>query len=71
MCTPWRSEIIGCFWTVKLDVRDFGGNLDVTRRALAGTLRNTAKQATCYVIGVGALTTLFQRMLGMVCSTLG
>ena len=37
--TAWRYENEGCFWAVKLDVRDLGGHLDVTQRALAGTPR--------------------------------
>ena len=37
--TAWRNENEGCFWAVKLDVRDLGGHLDVTLRAVAGTLR--------------------------------
>ena len=36
--TAWQNENEGCFWAVKLDVRDLGGHLDVTLRALAGTL---------------------------------
>ena len=36
--TAWRGESEGCFWAVKLDVRDSGGHLDVTLRAVAGNL---------------------------------
>ena len=31
--TAWRSMNEGCFWAVKLDVRDLGGHLDVTLRS--------------------------------------
>ena len=48
-------------------VRDLGGHLDVTQRAVAGTL-SRVKNATTQVLAVGALTMGFQRMLGMVCS---
>ena len=61
--TAWRNENEGWFWAVKLDVRDLGGHLDVTQRALAGTLSSRVKLATTQVISVGA-----QRMFGMVCS---
>ena len=30
--TAWRNMNEGCFWAVKLDVRDLGGHLDVTLR---------------------------------------
>ena len=53
----------GCFWAVKLDVRDLGGHLDVT---LAGTLSSRVKIATTQVPAVGALPLGFQRMLVMV-----
>ena len=36
--TAWRNRNESCFWAVKLDVRDLGGHLDVTLRAVAGTL---------------------------------
>ena len=36
--TAWRNGHEGCFWAVKLDVRDLGGHLDVTLRAVAGLL---------------------------------
>ena len=36
----WRNRNEGCFWAVKLDVRDLGGHLDVILRAVAGTLTN-------------------------------
>ena len=67
--TAWRNASIGYFWAVKLDVRDLGGHLGVTHRALAGALCTRAKDATSQVIAVGALSMEFQRMLGMVCST--
>ena len=35
--TAWRNHNEGCFWAVKLDIRDSGGHLDVTLRAVAGT----------------------------------
>ena len=38
--TAWRNRNEGCFWAVKLDVRDLGGHLDVTLLAVAGTLTN-------------------------------
>ena len=54
----------GCFWAVKLDVRDLGGHLDVTLRAVAGTLSCRVNIATTQVGAVGALHLGFQRMLG-------
>ena len=54
------------FWAVKLDVRDLGGHLDVTLRAVAGTLSSGVRIATSQVPAVGALLLGFQRMLGMV-----
>ena len=66
--TAWRNENEGCFWAVKLDVRDLGGHIDVSLRALAGTLRSRVKIATTQVISVGTLPMGFQRMLGRVCS---
>ena len=56
----------GCFWAVKLDVRDLGGHLDVTLRAVAGTLTKRVHIATTQVPAVGALPLGFQRLLGMV-----
>ena len=47
--TAWRIRNEGCFWAVKLDVRDLGGHLDVTLRAVAGTLTNRVKIATTQV----------------------
>ena len=38
--TAWRNMNEGFFWAVKLDVRDLGGHLDVTLRAVAGTLNS-------------------------------
>ena len=64
--TAWRDMNEGCFWAVKLDVRDLGGHLDVTFRAVAGTLNSRVKIATTQVPAVGALPLGFQRMLGMV-----
>ena len=55
---------MGCH--VKLDVRDLGGHLDVTLRAVAGTLSSRVRIATSQVPAVGALHLGFQRMLGMV-----
>ena len=66
--TAWRNENAGCFWAVKLDVRDLGGHLDVTQRAPAGTLSSRVKEATSHVIAVGALPMGFQRRLRTVCS---
>ena len=64
--TSWRNLNEGCVWAVKLDVRDLGGHLDVTLRAVAGTLSNRVRIATTQVPAVGALTLGFQRMRGMV-----
>ena len=65
--TAWRNENEGCFWAVKLDVRDLGGHLDVTLRALAGNLSSTVKSSHhsghCSWSPMG-----FQRLLGMLCS---
>ena len=54
--TAWRHEHEGCFWAVKLDVRDLGGHLDVTLRAVAGTLSSRIRIATTQVPAVGALS---------------
>ena len=51
---------------VKLDVRDLGGHLDVTLRAVAGSSTTRVKFATTQVLVVGALPLGFQRMLGLV-----
>ncbi len=64
--TAWCNKNVGCFWAVKLDVRDLGGHLDVTLRAVAGTLSSRVRIATTQVPAVGALPLGFQRMLGMV-----
>ena len=64
--SAWRKRNEGCFWAVKLDVRDLGGHLDVTLRAVAGTLTKRVQIATTQVPAVGALPLGFQRMLGMV-----
>ena len=61
-----RNRNEGCFWAVKLDVRDLGGHLDVTLRAVGGTLSSRVRIATTQVPAVGALPLGFQRMLGMV-----
>ena len=53
--TAWRNRNEGCCWAVKLDVRDLGGHLDVTLRAVAGTLTNRVIIATTQVLAVGAL----------------
>ena len=58
----WRKENEGCFWAVELDVRDLGGHLDVTLRAVAGTLSGRVKTATTQINVVGAL------LIGMACS---
>ena len=62
--TAWRNEHEGCFWAVKLDVRDLGGHLDVTLRAVAGTLSNRVRIATTQVPAVGALPLGFNECLG-------
>ena len=54
--TVWRSKNEGCFWAVDLDVRDSGGHLDVTLRAVTGTLSSRVRIATTQVPAVGALT---------------
>ena len=54
--TTWRNQNIGCSLAVKLDVGDLGGRLDVTQRALAGTLSDRVKEATFHVIAVGAVS---------------
>ena len=64
--TAWRNMNEGCFWAVKLDVRDLGGHSDVTLRAVAGTLSSRGNIATTQVPAVGALPLGFQRMVGMV-----
>ena len=51
--TAWRNRNEGCFWAVKLDVRDLGGHLDVTLRAVADNLTNRVKIATTQVPAVG------------------
>ena len=53
--TEWRNANAGCSWAVKLDACDLGGHLDVTQRALAGTLSLRVKESTAQVITVGAL----------------
>ena len=62
----WRNKNDGCFWAIKLNVSDLGGHLDVTLRAVAGTLSNRVKITTTQVLAVGALPMGFQHMLGMV-----
>ena len=52
--TAWRNVNIGCFWAVKLDVRDLGGHLDVTLRAVAGTLSSRVIIATTQVPAFGS-----------------
>ena len=52
--TAWRNRNEGCFWSVKLDVRDSGGNLGVTWRAVAGTLSSRVRIATTQVPAVGS-----------------
>ena len=49
-----------------MEVRDLGGHLDVTLRAVAGTLTSRVEIATTQVPAVGALPLGFQRMLGLV-----
>ena len=49
----WRNMNEGCFWAVKLDVRDLGGHLDVTLRVVAGTLNSRVKIVTTQVPAVG------------------
>ena len=56
----------GCFWAVKIDVRDLGGHLNVTLRAVAGTLSSRVHIATTQVPCCWSPLPGFQRMLGMV-----
>ena len=62
---PWRDSTPGCLWSVKLDVQDLGGHLDVTLRAWASTLDNRATEATSQVILVGPSPWGSKRMLGL------
>ena len=62
--TAWRNMNEGCSWAVKLDVRDLGGILDVTLRAVAGTLSSRVRIATTQVPAVGALPWGFSACLG-------
>ena len=43
--TTRRNKNEGCFRGVKFDVRDLGGHLDVTLRALAGTLSGSSHRS--------------------------
>ena len=49
-----------------MDVRDLGGHLDFTRRALTGTLSKRVGEASVGVAAVGALPLRFQVKLGLV-----
>ena len=49
-------------------MRDWECHLDVTQRALVGTLGLRVEEATAQVISVGALSMGFQRMLRLVWS---
>ena len=53
-------------WAVKLDVRDLGSHVDVTRRARSGTLATGASKAISQVPFVGALPLGFLRFVGFV-----
>ena len=62
----WDISGDGGFWKVQLDVRDLGGHPDFTRRARAGTLSNTVRDATFGFASVGALPLGFHVKLGLV-----
>ena len=47
---------IGSYWAVKVDVGDLGAHLDVTLRAVAGTLGDRVKDAASQVTPVGAFS---------------
>ena len=73
--TAWRNANAGCFWAVKLDVRDLGGQLDVTQRAPDGTLGNKVKDGQgriCRLLDVllplGPIHLLVSSTLEQVCS---
>ena len=51
----WDLSRAGRPWSVELDVRDLGGQLDFTRRTGAGTLSRRVLEATHGVSAVGAL----------------
>ena len=53
-------------WAVKLDIRDLGGHLDVTRRAWEGTLNSRDIEATSQVHMVSALPFGFLGLVGLV-----
>ena len=53
--SAWRRNEEGCFWAVQLDVGDLGCHLDVTLRAVAGTLTKKIQIATTQVPAFGAL----------------
>ena len=53
-------------WAVKLDIRDLGGHVDITRRARAGTLSGRAVKATSQVHLVSALPSGLLRLVGLV-----
>ena len=62
----WDISGGGGFWKVQLDVRDLGGHLDFTRRALAGTLSKRVREAILGVAAVGASPLGLQVNLGLV-----
>ena len=62
----WDISGNGGFWKVQLDVRDLGGHLDFTCRALASTLSERVGEAMVGVAAVGALFVGFQVELGLV-----
>ena len=53
-------------WAVRLDIRDLGAHLDVTRRARAGTLSDRLMKATSQVHMVGGLPYGFLRLVGLI-----
>ena len=62
----WDISGDGRIWKVQLDVRGLGEHFDFTRRARAGTLSCSVKEATAGVATVGALSLGFQVKLGLV-----
>ena len=64
--TYWSMSAGDGGWAVRLDVRDLGGHLDVTRRARAGTLAARVSMTMSQVPLVGAMHSGFLRSAGFV-----
>ena len=62
----WDVSGDGRPWSVELDVCDLGGHLDFTRRAGAGTLSRSVRDAAHEVAAGGAMPLGFQAKLGLV-----